>query len=335
MSTDKNFEKVAKFLSDNMDSKEREAFFAWAEEGEDNKQLLDDATEIWEVAEDVEDFPLDMEAAWGKMDKQIQQKRHLQEAEQTLGIVSYLRPILQVAAAVLLLLMAGVWYYDAQPTEEIVHTKPAEKTRIGLPDGSQVWLNENSTLKYRKDFTNRVVHLEGEAFFKVAKKEGATFEIYAADSKTTVLGTEFNVRAYPSEAFVEVAVEEGKVLVESEKQKESKAILTQQEYAIYTKSSQEVKKKEGIQPNSAAWKKRELDLGEAKMEQAIMALERYFNINIEVANPNILNCSWGKTIGIVSNPDLKNILETISFTTKTSFTKTGDNSYLLSGKGCE
>jgi len=177
--------------------------------------------------------------------------------------------------------------------------------------------------------------LEGEAFFKVAKKEGATFEIYAADSKTTVLGTQFNVRAYPSEQFVEVAVEEGKVLVESDKFTESKAILTKKEYAIYTKASQEVQKAVGTQANAAAWKKRKLDLREARMEQAIIALERYFSVDIIVENADILNCNWGKTIGTVSDPDLKDILETIKFTTGTSYKKTGNTQYSLSGEGCE
>jgi len=335
MSTDKNFEKVAKFLSDNMDTKERDAFFAWVDEEEDNKQILDDSTEIWEVAEEVGDFEVNMEAAWGKMDQQIQQKRHLHEAEQTLTVVSTLRPLLKVAAAVLVLLMAGIWIYDSQLPDTIVSTRPTEKTTIGLPDGSEVWLNENSTIKYRKDFQDRVVYLEGEAFFKVAKKEGATFEIYAADSKTTVLGTQFNVRAYPSEQFVEVAVEEGKVLVESDKFTESKAILTKKEYAIYTKASQEVQKAVGTQANAAAWKKRKLDLREARMEQAIIALERYFSVDIIVENADILNCNWGKTIGTVSDPDLKDILETIKFTTGTSYKKTGNTQYSLSGEGCE
>jgi len=130
MSTDKNFEKVAKFLSDNMDTKERDAFFAWVDEEEDNKQILDDSTEIWEVAEEVGDFEVNIEAAWGKMDQQIQQKRHLHEAEQTLTVVSTLRPLLKVAAAVLVLLMAGIWIYDSQLPDTTVSTHPMENTKV-------------------------------------------------------------------------------------------------------------------------------------------------------------------------------------------------------------
>ncbi len=340
MSTDKNFDKIAKYLSDNMASEEREDFFAWVEKEPANKKLLDDAMEIWETAEvDTVDFDLDMDKAWSNIDRTIEQNRHLDDAQQTLEVVSYIRPLLRVAAAAILLLMAAVWYNDSQSDaaliESIVYTQPDEKTIVELPDGSKVWLNEQSQLKYIKKFEDRVVHLEGEAYFEVAKKEGATFEIYAGNSKTTVLGTEFNLRAYPQEAFVEIAVEEGKVLFEAEKQKENKAILTQQENAVYSKANEAVNKLTEKQPNAASWKKQELDFGNATMEQALIALERYFNIEIEVENQSILKCSWVNTMSKIPNPDLNTIFEQINYATNYSFKHKEGNKYLLSGSGCK
>jgi len=342
MSTDKNFDKIAKYLSDNMVSEEREDFFAWVEKEPANKKLLDDSMEIWETAEEpAVDFEIDIDKAWSNMDTTIGQNRHLEEANQTLEVVSYIRPLLRVAAAAILLLMAAVWYRDYQSVsasleEAIVLTQPAEKTIVELPDGSKVWLNEESQLKYIKKFEDRVVHLVGEAFFEVAKKDGASFEIYAGNSKTTVLGTEFNLRAYPEEEFVEISVEEGKVLFEAEKHRENKAILTQHENAVYTKASEEVDKLTDNQPNAAAWKKRELDFGNAKMGPAITALERYFNIEIEVENESILNCSWVDTMSKVPNPDLDTIFQQIDYATNYSFKHKGGNKYLLSGgTGCK
>jgi len=338
MSTDKNFDKIAKYLSDNMVSEEREDFFAWVEKDADNKKLLDDSMEIWETAEaDADDFDIDMSAAWGDMDAKLAGKRNITEAEQTLEVVSYIRPILRVAAVGILLLMAAVWYRDSVsgPLEEVVITQPAENTTIELPDGSTVWLNENSELKYHKHFEDRVVHLVGEAFFEVAKKDGASFEIHADHSVTTVLGTKFNVRAYPEEDFVEVMVEEGKVLFESEQQKESKAILTENEYATFTKQTEIVQKASNTQTNATAWKNKELDFSDGKMDQTIAAIERYFNIEIEVTNPTILNCSW--VHGKIPNPELQTILEQIKYGSSNaySFKRIGDKKYTLSGNGCE
>ena len=71
------------------------------------------------------------------------------------------------------------------------------------------------------------------------------------------------------------------------------------------------------------------------MEQAITALERYFNIEIEVEDQSILNCSWTNTMGKLPDPDLNTIFEQIDYATKYSFKHKGDNKYLLSGIGCK
>ena len=337
MSTEKNLDKIAKYLSDNMHPEERESLFEWIEKSDDNKQEFEESLATWNAMDGMKDtFVVDSDAAWGKMEHRLEQTRQLEEVTNTLEVVSILKPILKVAAAAILLLMAGLWYNrDYSPAEmATISTQATEKTTIDLPDGSRVWLNEQSILQYATKFDKRIIHLEGEAFFEVAKKDGQTFEIIAGDSKTTVLGTSFNVRAYPEEEFVEVAVETGKVQFTSLKKKEEEVFLEKSEYAILTKVTKKVAKQQGTQPNAKAWKNEALYLGEAKMEQAVEALERYFAVDIIVKNEAILNCSWGNTINELSEPDLKELIDQINFGNPYKIKQISAKQYILSGDGC-
>jgi ferric-dicitrate binding protein FerR (iron transport regulator) len=86
---------------------------------------------------------------------------------------------------------------------------------ITLPDSSSIWLNAGSRLRYGSDFnrTNRTVFVEGEAYFKVARNEAKPFLVKTPAITLKVLGTSFNVKAYPEENRVETTVESGSVQV--------------------------------------------------------------------------------------------------------------------------
>jgi len=340
MNAEKNLDKIAKYLSDNMVSEEREELFAWVEEDTEHKALFEESLEVWEAAVPPEvPLKVNTDAAWSKMERRMTNKQQLEEAESTLEVVSMIRPILRVAAAAILLLMAGLWYfrdYEASKIKEaaIVLTSPTETTTVDLPDGSKVWLNKKSELKFNKLFEQRIVELKGEAFFEVAKKEGQSFEIYAGDSKTTVLGTSFNIRAYPEEKFVEVAVATGKVNFVAEHQQEKPTILTKNQYATYSKATTEVKREVGSQINAIIWKNQELYLEGNTLGEIIEDLERYFNIEIEVINPILLQCDWKSDVKKYTKPNLDTIIQQINFGNPYTFEKINTTTLRVSGKNC-
>jgi len=90
------------------------------------------------------------------------------------------------------------------------------KSEIKLPDGSTVWLNAGSTLRYAANYgkTRRDIYLVGEGYFSVVRQAKKTFTVHTALANITVLGTEFNVKAYPEENMVEMTVIEGELEVE-------------------------------------------------------------------------------------------------------------------------
>ncbi|OAM90102.1 FecR domain-containing protein [Termitidicoccus mucosus] len=137
----------------------------------------------------------------------------------------YLKVFRQLAAAAALAVAAGgIWWFathsaatrDAHETAWVeVSTAPGKKREISLPDGSRITLNAGSTLSYpqRKSET-RKVRLTGEAFFEVAHNPSLPFVVEADGMGITVLGTKFNVSAFPDETRRAVSLVEGRVRIE-------------------------------------------------------------------------------------------------------------------------
>lgn len=337
MKEEQNLNNIAKYLSDNIDSKEREELFAWVKEDPANKVLLEDSMEVWEVSEPTElAFQPNIDAAWAKMDNRLREARQTEFSEAVIRPISFVKPWMRIAAAAVILLGIALWQYPNFIGDEMIErqTIAQEKTTIDLPDGSQVWLNQNSSLRYKKTFDKRIVYLEGEAFFEVVKKEGKSFEIFAGKSKTKVLGTSFNVRAYPDEKKVEIAVETGKVDFSAENDASEKELLIAGEYATYTKSSEEVQKLTFTKLNAAAWKKGALRFNNTNLKEVLESLERYYDIDIEVNNSKIFNCILSNT-KTYEKPVLENLFKILEFTNGLEIERTTDTTFSVSGKGCE
>ncbi|MEM1120593.1 MAG: FecR domain-containing protein [Bacteroidota bacterium] len=342
MKEEQHLDKIAKYLSDNSESKEREDLFAWVKEHPKHKDLLEESMEIWEGAEAADlDFQPNIGVAWDKMEQRLQNARAQTDANLSVQPTATIRSIdrsgswMRYAASLLAIAGISLWLYTNTDSELIKEqTFAQEKTIIDLPDGSKIWLNQNSTLQYEKHFDKRVVYLEGEAFFDVAKMRYKPFEIFAGDSKTKVLGTSFNVRAYPDEGQVEIAVETGKVDFSSEDMPKEKVLLTKGEYARYTKQSQKVEKLEYTKLNAAAWKKGTLFFKNSQLTDVVESLERYYDVEIEVDNERIYNCIWNNTQAY-EKPALEDLLELIEFANDLEIERVGDQQFRFSGQGCD
>jgi len=127
-----------------------------------------------------------------------------------------------VAASILLILSIGFGLFYNRYNKEIslnttgtyyVYSPRGQRTHVILPDKSSVWLNAESSLEYSVAYNreNREVTLKGEAFFEVSKNPEKPFIVNAADTKVKAYGTKFNVKAYPTEKYVEAILIEGSI----------------------------------------------------------------------------------------------------------------------------
>ncbi len=153
-----------------------------------------------------------------------------------------------------------------------------EEYKVVLADGTAVWLNSESELKYPVAFngTQREVYVKGEAYFDVSKNPEKAFIVHAADVKTKVLGTEFNVMAYGAEEVVEVTLVEGIVNVEAGESNKTilpgKQILVSKETLILEEKS--------VNTNLySSWKDGIIYFDEINLEKLTEKLSRWYDID--------------------------------------------------------
>ncbi|MCF8223215.1 MAG: FecR domain-containing protein [Bacteroidales bacterium] len=202
----------------------------------------------------------------------------------------FARPVYRIAASVVVLMaltFAAIYLMNKTPGTygNIARTGPDQKNlELILPDGSQVVLNRNSSIEYPDKFSaeNRMVKLEGEAFFDVSPDESLPFMIDACKADVTVLGTSFNVNN--NNDRVEVLVSTGKVRLSNKAGDQS---LTLEPGEIGAMDNSVASKNVNKDPNYLAWKTEVLRFEGDRLEKVFRDLNRVHNINIEVENQEI------------------------------------------------
>lgn len=163
--------------------------------------------------------------------------------------------------------------------------------RITLPDGSKVWLNAASTLKYPINFSGseRRVELDGEAYFEVASRTAGKsdpdqqvspypFIVVSGRQETTVLGTRFNIHAYPDESSVQTTVLEGSVRVSDRADPAFRATLTAGQQSIVSKDDIQVI---SADPSYAtAWKEGYFRFDDEPLESIMKTTARWYDVEV-------------------------------------------------------
>ncbi|MBP9873670.1 MAG: FecR domain-containing protein [Haliscomenobacter sp.] len=357
---------IAKYLSRNASTVEARALMAWVEATPENRLLFDEMARVWELSGAVPDpvFPGNPARAWDRLDALLDIENGVAgvkppffEApqEDRGGAEPPIIPISRpkrlrprrwwaAAASIAFLLLAAWWQISRQGTSReekdwiAVQTASGERQEVALPDGSTVWLNENTTLTYARNFLKRrEVKLQGEAFFSVARLEKLPFTIFSKNLETTVLGTTFNVRAYPGEQQVEVSVSTGTVQVDLHATRKIKSPVQQSVTVGAGRSAVFLEGKEHIElvpvptVNASAWKDEQLIFDSTPMPDLIAALERYFDIEIEVLNPDLMNCTFH---GSFVKPDIEEVLNVLKISMDLEI-EVRDGVYEFFGNGCE
>jgi ferric-dicitrate binding protein FerR (iron transport regulator) len=167
---------------------------------------------------------------------------------------------------------------------QTVTTRQGMVTKFSLSDGTEVWLNSGSELKFPGRFAGKMreVELNGEAFFKVTKNEKQSFRVKAKEINIDVLGTSFNVVSYDDEKQTEVTLIEGEVSLsaaDGKTKREFGKILPGQR-AVYYENSQEVSTEKVAVEKYIAWRDGNLIFRNDPMEDVVRRLSRWFNVEI-------------------------------------------------------
>lgn len=195
------------------------------------------------------------------------------------------------AAAIALLCLLTWNYVINSPIETTTIRTLAETKSIKLPDGTQIKLNRYSSLTFPESFTGkeRVVTLKGEAYFEVAKDAKHPFTVQTQQINVQVLGTHFNVDAYPNSPTTKTTLLEGSVKVYNH-QKTAEAILKPNECATYSATKGLVCRSLGAQAKDhIAWQENKLIFTEMPVGEIMNELSHTFNAQIKVSNLKLYN----------------------------------------------
>ena len=234
-----------------------------------------------------------------------------------------------VAASLLLLFAAGALLYtstteiESDPVAEISWIEKSnpkgQKSMITLPDGSSVWLNSESAITYKSDFTDeRLIKLEGEAFFEVVKKEKRPFKVSCRGIITTALGTSFNIRAFNGEPFVSVGLVTGEVSVETSLDSTaSKLFISPGQMAMYNTEVEELNTTTYDNLDFIKWTKKTIVFKQATLPEIKNELERWYGVEIYFNNRKL---PQKKYTGEFFNESLDRVLERLAYSENFNFT---------------
>lgn len=240
-----NWELIARYLAQEASETDKHQVWQWLNNSVENKKFFAEVEELWQTA--------GRSAAFGMFDQDAERKRfarklniHISGKEQKTS----LEPEIswqgwKIAAIILIFVCLGaltVLIVDSRPvatTYSTITTPLGQRSLIQLSDGSKVWLNAGSKLRYPDVFNTKLreVFLEGEAFFNVSKNAERPFIVHTSDINIRVLGTEFNVKSYPEEGIIETTLVSGAVNIESPNRNETLFKLKPNQKAVYRKKN--------------------------------------------------------------------------------------------------
>jgi ferric-dicitrate binding protein FerR (iron transport regulator) len=211
-----------------------------------------------------------------------------------------------------------------------------KKSMIILSDGTKVWLNAGSQLIYPSVFVNktRQVMLIGEAYFDVAKNPEKPFIVRASDIHIQVLGTRFDISAYPEDKMIQTVLEEGKVTLKYS----GKGILNR-EYEVemvpnqkieLNKSTGEAKSQMVDVSKYVSWKEGMLEFEKADLIRALKQVERYYDIKIRLADPMIGLYKLSGKLDLKDKPE--DVLNVIRLTVPIDWQKKSNGDFVILNK---
>ncbi|HEV9036699.1 MAG TPA: FecR domain-containing protein [Puia sp.] len=206
-----------------------------------------------------------------------------------------------VAASVAILIIAGTFWYSqtggslnkeerqqalATLTQTMKVERGGEQRSVTLPDGSKVWLNVASILKYPVKFSgpDRVVELSGEGYFEVSQRSDMPFRVLIKDAEVKVLGTHFNIMAYDDEPVARTSLIDGSVSVESGSQRVTLHPGEQGEIPYSSPGATgPIKVIPGIDPSAVvAWRDGVLKFEGTPMHELLRTLGRCYDVEIQI-----------------------------------------------------
>lgn len=296
---------LLKYFSGDVSSKEIETVEEWLESSEENRKIAEEVYHIYYSTETLHKMQaVDVSCAYNKVNDKINIRRRS----------IFFNRLRQVAALLFLPLFLSTLYLflKEEPVEFIeLRTNPGMVASTTLPDDTKVWINTSSYLKYPSTFNGdmRNVYLEGEAYFEVKENKKKKFVVKTnKDFKIEVLGTEFNIEAYPQDYDIITTLVSGKVELKytDTNNKENAVIIKPGNKIAYNIKTKQIESSETPVVVATAWKDMKVVLRRTSLEETLKILGKRFDTEFTILNEKLKNNSF---TGTFDDQQLIKILE--------------------------
>ncbi len=275
-------EKIIRHIVQQDYRKEPNELLDWVGKSEENKKKFIGYRNLWALMQQGNELDSEM------VSSELQHfKKRIHKNNRRVILYSFRK----YAAVIVFLLTLGGGYFlghnslrNVNDTYTTITCAFGDKTAMVLPDSSKVWLNSGSTLRFNNNFQQRKreVFLEGEAYFSVEKDKTRPFRVTTPEASVEVLGTEFNLKAYPEEKEVSATLITGKINFSSS---QKKTTLLPNQKLVYNKNNQKttVYKLSDSYPE-IEWKDGRMVFRNESLESLELKLERWFDVDIAFAD---------------------------------------------------
>jgi transmembrane sensor len=190
-------------------------------------------------------------------------------------------------------------------------------TKVSLPDGSKVWLNHSSILKYPAMFqgNTRTVELSGEGYFEVNHNPKIPFIVKVGEIQVLARGTTFNILAYPDEDKIETSLITGcvEILRLNENQKIVHLLnMKPSDLAIYQKADKKIINLTVPDERHYSWKDGKLIFIKEPLGEVVKKLGRWFNVDIQIQDPKLLELTYTATFVHETLPQVMELLTLVT-----------------------
>ncbi len=221
----------------------------------------------------------------------------------------------------LLLIGGGYLFYNQQQNKMIeVSVAYGDTRHLLLPDSSEIWINAGTHIRYPKNFsqTERVIHLDGEAYFSVKKDEAKPFIVQTQELSVKVLGTRFNVKAYTGDEKVTTTLTNGEVKVSTPN---DSRVLQPNDQLTYDRNTSAIEVIQVPAEETDGWLSGQLLFHNSSLAEIIQTLERRFGMSIN--NQTRIPVSKLYTVKFVRNETLDEVLDVLEDVVGFSYQREG------------
>ncbi|WP_188112011.1 FecR family protein [Aquimarina sp. RZ0] len=306
------------------DATEQETIFIedWISFSDQNKTYFRELTNLWSASNSQKDLnDIDIEKDWKKVQTRINTLKLKKKTRKLTPAILW-----KIAAGFALLIAISLYQYTENQKITLLAIDAPEK--FELPDGSLVWLNKGSELSYKKEFSrnSRDLLLKGEGYFEVKKNPHKPFTIQLNNTKTSVLGTQFNLKEN-TDTSVALVLVEGSVAFSTEQEQ----LIVAPGEKISSNLSGNLLKVKNPDANFMAWKTRVLKFDETPMTKVIQDISQLYQITFSIEDKELLSCHLTMQFDQAS---LQNVLETLQILYEIEYQLESENTYRIKGGKC-